>query len=40
MRKSIEDKGMEEWEREHCDPGMKEAVRAERRNSDRRAIQG
>jgi hypothetical protein len=38
MRKSIEDKGMEEWEREHCDPGIKEAVRAERRKLHRRAM--
>jgi hypothetical protein len=29
MRKSIEEKGMEAWEKEHCDPEMKEAVKKE-----------
>jgi hypothetical protein len=29
MRKSIEEKGKEAWEKEHCDPEMKEAVKKE-----------
>lgn len=31
MDRSIEEKGMDAWEREHCDPEMKEAVKEERR---------